>query len=493
MKSATILAEWEVQTGFKLEQTSYEAIIIENVNNYSAKTTTGQLKRKGSFAPLLEGKGLDAPIISEAIEKYIYENIAVEETIKNCNDIGKFCYSSKISRSFDAEYKNEKTQNINRYFITLPNKGGYLERVSKEGKRAKITTEKIIIINDLNKQLDKTLININYYINKAGERLSKLLQKTLSKELYNLNYEKINNLWTKGLYPIPKDYKSNIKGFKQNLPLKYDYDFENHPTIAVQTGKKASVIAIDVDKPELLPVELIEVFKNCNSLRSFVTNKNNGSYSGRYKLFFNYKGKLKQESYITKWGYEILYNKPANISGAYDYNRVYQYEGELNPLPEEIEKILLTLQSINSPKKTLKTEEEIKLSSSTIIKSENFTQFIEDFLNEKGAIYRVKQPDNKYLKEIINENVDSVYETECFFKDEHTSSNNTNIQIFITHNNKIRLNCWHASCKTSLKELEKQLNEEFKSFYLGENRSKYLNIEKSYEELTIDEVLKYYE
>jgi len=493
MNSTEILKDWEAQTGFILEFTYYDSIIIENVNNYSARTTDGKVKRKGSFSSLSEGKSLDGPIISEAIEKYIFEGMSVEDTIKNCDDVQKLCFSSKISRDFAAEYKNEKIQNINRYAITYPNKGGYLERVSKDNRRAKITTEKVVLINDLNKQLDKTLINTNFYINKASERLSRLLQKTLSKELYAINYEKVSELYRQGLYPVPKDYKSNIKGFKQNVVLKYEYDFENHPTVAVCTGKKANLIAIDIDKPKLLPAELVELFKNSNSLKSFSVNNKTGEKSDKYKLFFKYSGKLKQDSYINKWGFELLYNKPANIFGAYDYSRVYEYEGELIPMPEEIEKILLTLQSINSPKKTIKTEEEVYLGGSALIKPVNFTEFIEGFLAEKGAAYWKREPNSEYLKEKINENVPAVYETECFFKEEHTTVGTSSIQIFITHNNKIRLNCWHASCRTSLKELEKQLNEEFKGFYLGQNRSKYLNIEKRPEELTLEEVLKCYE
>jgi hypothetical protein len=168
-----LLKKWEKETGFVLEKTNYEHLIIENVNNYSIKTKEGKIKRKGSFSQEQEG-ALNAIIISKALEEFYFNNVSIEDTIKNSEAIEDFLYSKKISKRFNVEFENKACQYVNRYFIST--EGGFLERVTCT-KKVKILTEKVILANDL-KKINNNLLCKYFYINKAKNRLKDYSDKT---------------------------------------------------------------------------------------------------------------------------------------------------------------------------------------------------------------------------------------------------------------------------------------------------------------------------
>jgi DNA polymerase len=48
---------------------------------------------------------LNAPITHLAILKYYTENIPIEETILNCNDLFEFCFTTKTGYTYDKTYQ----------------------------------------------------------------------------------------------------------------------------------------------------------------------------------------------------------------------------------------------------------------------------------------------------------------------------------------------------------------------------------------------------
>ena len=87
-----------------------------------------------------------------------------------------------------------------------------------------------------------------------------------------------------------------------------------------------------------------EALQNSNTLKSYVHE------GGRYKYFFKVKSSdIKQRSHLKSYGYEILYGKPANIAGAYNYNNEYKFEGDIADIPEDIYEILKRIQTIEKP------------------------------------------------------------------------------------------------------------------------------------------------
>jgi len=102
-----ICSEWEQQTQLQLEFAEYSKMIQKDVNNYISFYTNGKHKCKGSFEfeniPLHKNKSHN--IIPIAIFNYFKNNIPVEETIYNHQNIFDFCAGVKASRgkSFDSE------------------------------------------------------------------------------------------------------------------------------------------------------------------------------------------------------------------------------------------------------------------------------------------------------------------------------------------------------------------------------------------------------
>lgn len=89
------VAWWEKATGLEMEYTPYEALYQRDVNNYIAITTSGKVKRNGTFRPsgLLsgpQGKHPDRDICADAVVAYLKDGVPLSKTITDCKDIRKF-------------------------------------------------------------------------------------------------------------------------------------------------------------------------------------------------------------------------------------------------------------------------------------------------------------------------------------------------------------------------------------------------------------------
>ncbi len=121
-----VCKEWETITKLNLEADYFEAMFQFAINDYLAikegysKThDPSLLKTKGLFIDQVKlGKGMAATIIPEAIIKRLADNIPVEETIRNCQDIHKFLTYQKVSKDYSVEYNRKLIQRINRYYVS---------------------------------------------------------------------------------------------------------------------------------------------------------------------------------------------------------------------------------------------------------------------------------------------------------------------------------------------------------------------------------------
>ncbi len=84
-----ICFDWEIDTGFELEETRYDALYSRDVNNYLAVTANGT-KGKGIFSQTPLSKNPQAPICVEAVTKFLTEKTPIATTITNCKDLTKF-------------------------------------------------------------------------------------------------------------------------------------------------------------------------------------------------------------------------------------------------------------------------------------------------------------------------------------------------------------------------------------------------------------------
>ena len=447
-----ILTEWKQNTGLELEKNLYKKYIQKDVNNYSALKSNGEIKRKGMFAPPEAGKGLKANIISLAVENYIYKSVSVEDTINQCKDIHQFLYSHETGKQFDTIYAGQKNQRINRYFISTTEQAHYLQKLDKNNKLTRIVANrKVVLANDLsNKELIK-LVDRQHYINETGKILDDLLASSRVKELLDANTQAIEILQKQDLKLFPKKYKDNPKGIKlKDLPD--SFDFSTYPTVAVMTGE--NIVAIDVDYPELLPYKLKEALQNSNTLKSYVKN------GERCKYFFKVQSSdIKQRSYLKTYGYEILSGKPANIAGAYNYKDVYQFEGKIANIPENLLEILKRIQAIEKPLK--KSEQVAREFSQDEISTT--LEFVRDALTNRGIEFREEIPEDEYKQAICHENAPIIFHFLCPFEDEHTSRSNSDVILCINEYGRIFVRCWHESCRDSISAFAKELNEELRT------------------------------
>lgn len=85
-----ILFEFELISGYTLEETFYKAIYSRDVNNYVAIKRDGGVKGKGMFAEPNIMKNPTNEICVIAVKRYLETGETIEQTITDCDDIRKF-------------------------------------------------------------------------------------------------------------------------------------------------------------------------------------------------------------------------------------------------------------------------------------------------------------------------------------------------------------------------------------------------------------------
>jgi len=84
-----IIFDLEMATGFQMEHGQYKALYAENVNNYIA-VYDGYVKAKGVYAETSLSKGLQTPIVFEAVKEFLFNGRDIKQTINCCVDVTKF-------------------------------------------------------------------------------------------------------------------------------------------------------------------------------------------------------------------------------------------------------------------------------------------------------------------------------------------------------------------------------------------------------------------
>ncbi|MEG0773601.1 hypothetical protein [Clostridium sp.] len=187
-----ICKEWESLTKLVLEEDRFEAMYQFAINDYLAikegysKTKNPSfLKTKGMFIDKVKlGKGMDAIIIPEAINKYLADNIPVTDTIYNCNDINKFITYQKVSKEYSIEYDNKLIQRINRYYVSIDGPWLYKCKIDSKGRRYKyiklLTDSGVTIMNTIDNKAElPSNINYSFYISAAQKIISIFKYKQL--------------------------------------------------------------------------------------------------------------------------------------------------------------------------------------------------------------------------------------------------------------------------------------------------------------------------
>lgn len=120
-----ICFNWELETGFDLEETTYSALYSRDVNNYLAVTKDKETKGKGIFQPVntikkspsdMLGKNPQAEICVIAAKEFLINNTPLEKTIRNCKDITKFLNVRSVTGG--AEWRDEYLGRVVRWIYS---------------------------------------------------------------------------------------------------------------------------------------------------------------------------------------------------------------------------------------------------------------------------------------------------------------------------------------------------------------------------------------
>lgn len=183
-----VCKKWCELTGYTLEFTPYEKLIMFAVNDYVAvkKTESTKFEDRYKFkgATFLQeprmGKGMKLPLV---IPKALFQKLVLNndhvEFIKNYKDIRHFTRFEKTGKQFKVKWGDQWTQRINRFYVSED--GDYLKKVDSRNpdkiKTISILKDvKVCLLNLLtNEPIEKYNVNYDYYINQCEEIMSKFI------------------------------------------------------------------------------------------------------------------------------------------------------------------------------------------------------------------------------------------------------------------------------------------------------------------------------
>ena len=183
----SLVKEWETITGFTMEEDQIVMFFQRDVNNYIEVTDNPKkpYKLKGKWSNQAEETiaNLNAPITHEAILYYYTQNKAIEDTINECNDIFKFCFTAKTGYTYNKTYhyiNNEPrlTNKVNRVVATTDTKYGTLKKykMCDDGKprwdKIADVPERCILLNDELVMIDT--LDKSWYVDFAKNKLKEL-------------------------------------------------------------------------------------------------------------------------------------------------------------------------------------------------------------------------------------------------------------------------------------------------------------------------------
>lgn len=182
-----LVKEWEDMTGFTMEYDYIKMFFQRDVNNYIEVTDNPKkpYKLKGKWTNQAEESvaNLNAPITHEALLLYYTQNKPIEDTINNCDDIFKFCFTAKAGHTYTKTYhyiNNEPRlcNKINRVVATTDTRYGTLKKykVCDDGKprydKIADVPERCMLLNDELEMIDS--LDREWYIQFAKNKLKEL-------------------------------------------------------------------------------------------------------------------------------------------------------------------------------------------------------------------------------------------------------------------------------------------------------------------------------
>ncbi len=197
-KIKKIVSDWEEKTNLVMEYSPFTAMYNRDVNNYIA-VYDGYVKAKGYFGEHSLSKNPQYPIVTEAIRQFLLDGVSIEETIRNCKVVSKFCFSRAVSGG--ALYSRTNFPNSNEYEEYMA-KVPFKQNKALEKRNENYQKEFLIAEGDKN-YIGKT---IRVYFSIVGRPL-----------FYKKSHNKV---------PLTGEYNSvrPMMQLKKKIPKDLDYD-----------------------------------------------------------------------------------------------------------------------------------------------------------------------------------------------------------------------------------------------------------------------------
>lgn len=149
-----IVATWCEITRFEMEDDDFIKVIQKDVNNYIGIKSDGTFKTKGGYVSLYENgnfKTNSLQIIDRSIVEYLVNNVPVETTINECEDIFAFQNIVKTGGTYEGSYHyvngvREPIQKVNRVYAVKDHKYGQVVKgkwITEKRTKDKVTGKMI--------------------------------------------------------------------------------------------------------------------------------------------------------------------------------------------------------------------------------------------------------------------------------------------------------------------------------------------------------------
>lgn len=302
-----ICGEWQVRTGFELEEDSIVRLAQKDVNNYVEVQPDGTSKAKGGY--LVKGISTAGAfninnsccIVAAALHEYFVNGTPVKDTVNDCNDIFKFQIIAKAGTKYREAYhlidgEQVAVQKVNRVYATKDTRYGKLYKVKAENSStAKIESLPDHCVIDNENELTIYDVDKDYYIELANKRINdfkgiKPEKKTRRKKemaTAKTEKEKVLNVYQKLLQARSMFLAEAVQKGGKNMHLEFKYFelddivppatriFEQVgliPVVNIGTDV-ASMMMIDTEAPEptiefTAPFTTIEANKATNSMQA---------------------------------------------------------------------------------------------------------------------------------------------------------------------------------------------------------------------------------
>ena len=167
---------WSKRTRMNLEHDFIKKIIQKDVNNYIYIKEDGKIKSKGAYVKKLSLLDNDLPIVNKAIKEKLINNIDLETTINNCNNLIDFQKCIKITGKYSHAIYNNKEINLKvlRVFASKSSGDSSIMKMKSDGRLEKISYTPQRVFIDNSKIINKTIpdkLDKSWYISIAKDRL----------------------------------------------------------------------------------------------------------------------------------------------------------------------------------------------------------------------------------------------------------------------------------------------------------------------------------